>query len=265
MAYTLTPALGTISISGAAITGVGTNFTAFRMGALIFVKSIGLVGQLASDPMSDTSATLADAWAGTAVAGAVYEVYPQNDPAVYSGQTRKMLQALAVPQTGRNMVFDGTSIIAGDPGAGKVRFNDPASPTIAWISYTDADGRDITSEVKALDDVVNAYARAILSLRPTDGGAASPALRVTGALTDDTTYAAVPVALIAGGVPVNLAALAMAGIPAGADGAPGANGIFSAIASQAEAIAGTDNAKGMTPLRTQQANALLIHSSFGDF
>lgn len=41
--------------------------------------------------------------------------------------------------------------------------------------------------------------------------------------------------------------------PAGANGAPGANGIFSAIASQAEAEAGVDNTKGMSPLRTKQA------------
>lgn len=41
----------------------------------------------------------------------------------------------------------------------------------------------------------------------------------------------------------------------GVDGADGADGIFSAIASQAEAEAGTDNAKGMTALRTAQAIA----------
>lgn len=39
----------------------------------------------------------------------------------------------------------------------------------------------------------------------------------------------------------------------GANGAPGADGIFSAIADQAEAEAGVDNTKGMTPLRTKQA------------
>ena len=39
----------------------------------------------------------------------------------------------------------------------------------------------------------------------------------------------------------------------GANGATGANGIFSAIASQGEAETGTDNTKGMSPLRTAQA------------
>lgn len=39
----------------------------------------------------------------------------------------------------------------------------------------------------------------------------------------------------------------------GADGADGADGIFSAIASQAEAEAGVENTKGMTPLRTLQS------------
>lgn len=39
----------------------------------------------------------------------------------------------------------------------------------------------------------------------------------------------------------------------GANGATGANGVFAAIASQAEAEAGTDNVKGMTALRVKQA------------
>ena len=43
----------------------------------------------------------------------------------------------------------------------------------------------------------------------------------------------------------------------GDDGADGANGIFSAIASQAEAEAGTDNTKGMTALRVKQASTVV--------
>ena len=43
----------------------------------------------------------------------------------------------------------------------------------------------------------------------------------------------------------------------GNDGADGANGIFSAIASQAEAEAGTDNTKGMTALRVKQASTVV--------
>lgn len=39
----------------------------------------------------------------------------------------------------------------------------------------------------------------------------------------------------------------------GPQGEPGADGVFSAIASQAEAEAGTDNVKGMSPLRVKQA------------
>ena len=48
------------------------------------------------------------------------------------------------------------------------------------------------------------------------------------------------------------------GVPGtdGADGADGADSIFLAIASQAEAETGTDNTKGMTPLRVKQANAV---------
>lgn len=46
--------------------------------------------------------------------------------------------------------------------------------------------------------------------------------------------------------------------PAGTDGADGDNGVFSEIANETEAETGTNNTKGMTPLRTKQAidNAL---------
>ena len=44
----------------------------------------------------------------------------------------------------------------------------------------------------------------------------------------------------------------------GPNGAAGANGIFSAIASQAEAEAGIDNTKGMTPLRVAEAIAVTV-------
>ena len=44
----------------------------------------------------------------------------------------------------------------------------------------------------------------------------------------------------------------------GPTGAAGANGIFSAIASQGEAEAGTDNTKGMTPLRVAEAIAVTV-------
>lgn len=44
----------------------------------------------------------------------------------------------------------------------------------------------------------------------------------------------------------------------GANGSAGSDGIFSEIASQAEAQAGVDNTKGMTPLRTKEAIASQI-------
>lgn len=49
----------------------------------------------------------------------------------------------------------------------------------------------------------------------------------------------------------------------GPTGPAGADGIFSAIASQAEAEAGSDNVKGMTPLRTSQQVALKFNTSTG--
>ena len=54
MAYTLTPAPGTISIAVGddAVTGSGTLFTAYRKGALINVPGFGAC-QLAADPADD--------------------------------------------------------------------------------------------------------------------------------------------------------------------------------------------------------------------
>ena len=50
----------------------------------------------------------------------------------------------------------------------------------------------------------------------------------------------------------------------GADGSDGSDGIFSAIATQGEAEAGTESTKGMTPERTAQAIAALAGSGGGD-
>lgn len=47
---------------------------------------------------------------------------------------------------------------------------------------------------------------------------------------------------------------------AGSNGAAGADGVFASIASQAEAQAGADNTKGMTPLRVAQAITALLPS-----
>ncbi len=51
--------------------------------------------------------------------------------------------------------------------------------------------------------------------------------------------------------------------PTGPQGPAGADGVFSAIASQVEAEAGTDNVKGMTPLRTKEA--ITENGAVGEF
>jgi hypothetical protein len=53
--------------------------------------------------------------------------------------------------------------------------------------------------------------------------------------------------------------------PTGPTGPSGADGIFSEIASQAEAEAGSDNTKGMTALRTAQAVAALATGTWTDY
>ena len=52
-------------------------------------------------------------------------------------------------------------------------------------------------------------------------------------------------------------------IPQGAQGNAGANGVFSAIATQSEAQAGTDNVKGMTPLRVAEAITTQVGAATG--
>ena len=51
-------------------------------------------------------------------------------------------------------------------------------------------------------------------------------------------------------------------IPQGAQGAAGNDGIFTSVASQSEAEAGTENTKGMTPLRVARG---YYYTSFGCF
>jgi len=100
MAYTLSPAPGTISIAGNVITGIGTIFTAYRKGALIVVPGKG-IGQLAETPSDDLTAALVTNWAWPTVSGLAFELYAQSEPATYSERVRQLLESLgAISGTG---------------------------------------------------------------------------------------------------------------------------------------------------------------------
>jgi len=221
------PAPGTISIAhnSATITGVGTIFQSYRKGYLIFSPGYGIVGQLASDPDDDFTATLVDNLGGaTDLAGATFQVFSGlGDAASQAERVRQLVDMLSNNALGIPLIFDD-SVIAADPGAGKFRLDDDVTPTHAYFSYTSASGKDITGFIQALDDVANAVSRASLSLRPLDGANAYLKLKVTGAIVDHGTWAAVPIGIVAGAVPANKARLAIDSVAAGADGAPGANG-----------------------------------------
>jgi hypothetical protein len=223
MTTPLTAWPGTISIgaNGTAITGANASLQTANKGALIIVE--GLVGQLSEDPTDDNTATLLEPISASAITNAPYVLVPISGAVVQAQRVRQLIETLAVTKPGIPLTMDATTTL-GDPGAGKVRFNDPTNPTVACISYTDNLGNSCKARVQALDDSVNAVARAVLEFLPTDDANAYLDLDVTGAITDGTTYAQVPVALRSGTVPADGAALAMVGVAAGADGANGISG-----------------------------------------
>jgi len=222
MGQPILPAPGTISIAhnSATITGVGTIFQAYRKGYLIFSPGFGLVGQLASDPDDDFTATLVDNLGGAVdLAGATFQVFSGlGDAPSQAERVRQLVDMLSNNALGIPLIFD-SSLVAADPGTGKFRLDDPVAPANLHISKTSAAGKDISGFVGALDDVLNAVSRASLSLRPLDGANAYLKLKVTGAIVDHGTWATVPIGIVAGAVPANKARLAVDSVAAGADGA----------------------------------------------
>ncbi len=205
------------------VLGIGTAWSATVQVGDTFVGTDGREVEIAS-VTDDTHVVLDHAWPGASQAAAYYRIVYAPDGNRQLVKTRQMVEALKIPQTGMPMVFDGTGTTDIYPGQGKVRFNDPTTPTIAYIAKTDIFGNSIDARLLTLDDSVNAVSRSVLSFRPTDGANAFVDFDVTGALTDGTTYYKVPVTMRSGTVPANLATLAMAAVPSGKDGAAGTNG-----------------------------------------
>jgi hypothetical protein len=173
-----------------------------------------------------THLTLQIDYGGTVPAsGLQYAIYPltANEVSTATANLRlaTLLAALAVSPAGIPLIMDGSGITDVDPGSGKVRFNSASAPTIAYINKVDTLGVSIATFLAAIGTVVNASSRGTLQFIPNDGSNAYLSFGVTGAITDAGTYVKVPVTLLAGTVPANLAALAMASVPAGADGVNG--------------------------------------------
>jgi hypothetical protein len=108
--------------------------------------------------------------------------------------------------------FNSTAL-SGTPGSGKVGFDSAtlASITYLYISYTDSGAADRSAWVKAWDDYAASGDRGRVTL---DIGSTPIAVRVTGAVSDLTTYLRVPVTYVSGSLPANNASVGVAFTPA---------------------------------------------------
>jgi hypothetical protein len=103
-----------------------------------------------------------------------------------------------------------SSALSGTPGSGKVGFNSATLASIAflYISYTDSSSADRSAWVKTWDDFAASSAdRGRVTL---DIGSTPIAVRVTGAVSDQTTYLRVPVKYLSGSLPANNASVGVA-------------------------------------------------------
>lgn len=256
MAYIIIPGTGTISIANGdtAFTGAGSNFTIFDKGTVINIGGFGAL-QVASDPTSDTAGTAVLPWAWGDVVDQPYEIWRMPDYAVYSGRVRQLIEAWnSAPPFGIVQTYS-TSTDAADPGAGLFAFDnaDPSAATAAYLDNLDTFGADISADL-------DTWSGGVLKIQQL-GNAAIFATFTVSAVADSTGYRTLTLAPINNASSFALGAQYLIGFArTGAAGADGADGIFSAIASQAEAEAGTDNTKGMTPLRTAEVFASKVDS-----
>jgi len=91
-------------------------------------------------------------------------------------------------------LFDSSTTMA-DPGSGSIRYNNatPASVTQIAISNTFSGGADISNFINVWDDATNAVAKAYLFIRKGGSGTVFQVFKITGAITDNTTWLQIPV------------------------------------------------------------------------
>lgn len=185
------------------------------------------------------------------------------------------IQAVAAAAVFKYLFATSTSMA--DPSSGNIRLNNGtlASVTAAAISNTFSGGSDISDFIATWDD--NSHSpKSILTIRKA-GDADFFAIYGVTAVADDGTWLQLTLSFIAtgGGTLSASDALYLANSPGANDGTgvgtvtslTASNGVKTTsggaitgtgnleldIASQAEAQAGSSNAKAMTPLRTAQA------------
>lgn len=248
----------TITFSGALL---GTaDFPTIQAGDLFFDPAQPAIpGQrIASVDYDAGTAELWADWPGTSMSGDAYEVRFTGDPVRSTAQTRRLLEAIGL--------IDNTGIGIDAYGAFTDRGSfDGEDAGFAFLSI-DGDGALITVPVVFLRDTATAgvWSDPVLIQGP-QGPQGDPSIigLWRGAWVTATAYAVgdivqqsgssyrCKIAHTSGTFATDLAAgkweLTVS------KGDPGNDGVFSAIASQAEAVDGTDDAVGMSPLRVRQA------------
>ncbi len=113
--------------------------------------------------------------------------------------------------------------VAGDPGSGRILFDNVDLSLASAVSIHDLDriAVDRSADVGAFDDNGAAGNRGTLYLVNADTAARVAAFRLTGAITDNTTYQTMPATWVSGAAPADNTRVALMFVPAGATGAIG--------------------------------------------
>ena len=219
MSATLPLAPGTVTATNgsATIAGVGTAFTNYRRGYSVLLPS-GATVVLASDPTSDTAATITQAFGGTTEAGVAYTVLPLADGAQIAHEQRllnEMLRATDVLGVSAAWLFSAV-ITAADPGNGYVRFNHATPASVTAIYIDDLDSRSVSLGAY-LDTLANGQLLLRSSTRPNKF-----AIYAISAVVNSTGYRTLTVSWVAGAPDFQTdEPLVVVGVLAGATGPAG--------------------------------------------
>lgn len=243
-----TYSVGTASVAngGTAITGVGTAWAGkvFK-GDLFTDPAQGLFARITADATSDTSLSC-NAWPGTTLAGAAYEILYTADSVRMSERTRQLLEQMSVIEaSGRGLFYlfsDGTA--DADPGAGYFRFNHAtiASATAAYPDNLDAEGATVSSILDTWDDGTSTI-KGQLWVRSLATPTTFHAFSVSGSVVDGTGYRKLTLAYVGGsGALAADDEIMVLFVPTGDKGDTGAAGVtmtYSSTTTAADPGAGT--------------------------
>ena len=138
---------------------------------------------------------------------------------------------------GLAMTFSNSTSVA-DPGAGKVAFNNGTVSSVTVLSVDDVDdaGVSISTFVQSWDDIVNATARGIITVRKEATPTTFATFKVTGAVVNATGFSQVAVThLVSSGSFTNLDGIGVEFIYAGTDG----SGITDVVADTSPQLGGS--------------------------